>query len=103
MQSSRLLSEGKSEQLSAMFKGPSVRAPELKELSTQIGTLSAIEPATGPRFTQHKRLSVGSTSGKFEGAWVNANSQILGSIQIQVDLSSSSKCELISLHVDYVQ
>ena len=103
VQSSKLLSEGKSEQLSAKFKGQLVRASQLEELSKKVGTLTAIEPATGPGFKQHKRLSVGTTSGKFEGSWVSAQSEILGSIQNQVYMSSSSRCELTALHVDFVQ
>ncbi len=103
IQSSRLLSEGKSEQLSALFKGQAVFAPELKRLSAQVGALSVVEQVTGPRFNQYKRLIVGKTSGEYVGSWVNANSELLGPIQLHVAQSSPVKCELLALYVDFAQ
>lgn len=100
---SKLLSEGKSEQLSAMFKRPPVFEQELKELSAKVGTLSAIEQVTGPRFKQNKRLNVGKTLGEYAGSWVNANSELLGPIQLHVAQSSPIKCELLALYVDFAQ
>lgn len=103
IQSSRLLSEGKSEQLSAMFEANPVSATELKRLSAQVGTLSALEQVTGPRFALHKRLSVGKMAGEYVGAWVNANSEFLGPIQLHVAQSSARECVLLALSVDFAQ
>lgn len=101
--SSRLLSEGKSEQLSALFKEPALLAPGLKNLSAQVGTLSAIEQVKETRFKQHKRISVGKTTGEYVGTWVNADSTLLGPVQLHIAQTSSVKCELLALHVDYAQ
>lgn len=103
MQSVKMLAEGQSEQLAAMFidKGQPAMAPALKSLSAQVGALSAIQQVNEPRFKQHKRLSVGRASGAYAGSWVNADSELLGAVQVHIAQSSAARCELLALHVDF--
>jgi hypothetical protein len=101
IRAARLLSTGETAQLAALFKSPVHVAADLKALSTRAGALSALVQVQQPRFTQHQRLSAGRANGAYAGSWVNAESALLGPVQLHLAQPPSGACELLALHLDF--
>jgi hypothetical protein len=102
----KLMSSGKAATLANLFQGKTERTSELQQLIVKVGSLSAVEEVSGPRFQQFKRMSVGTNepgrTAKYLGFWVNATSEKLGAIQLHVAKVPESTCSLLALHVDSV-
>lgn len=101
----QLLATGQTEALAALFNQPSDAAPALQHLAAQVGTLSALQEVTGPRFKTHRRLSVvpGPTapSGPYTGHWVNGTSATQGEVQLHIATQAEAGCRVLALHVDF--
>lgn len=102
-----LLSSGKTKELAAMFAQPTEVLEQLESMTASLGKISDIQETPKPRFATHKRISVKSkdlpTEYKYEGYWINAQSEIVGALQFQVGRASGSNCKLLVLHLDTEQ
>jgi hypothetical protein len=101
----RLLSESKASDLSTHFVGGDKNTiAQLQALSANVGKLSDFEAVDSPRFINHLRLSVMSPgmarAFEFASFRVNAVSERLGPVQVQVAVRRGSECEILAIHVD---
>jgi hypothetical protein len=100
----QLLAQGNVEQLAALFPDPlEVRLP-LTQLLNATGSISGIQEVASPGSRNHKRLSVQSTlsaqTSKYEGFWVNLDSEKLGPSQLHIAKLPGTVCSLLAIHLD---
>ncbi len=90
-----------------MFAQPAEVVEPLERMVAGLGKISDIEETPKPRFAKHKRVSVKSkdlpAEYKYEGYWINAQSEKVGALQFQVGRASGSKCKLLVVHLDTEQ
>jgi hypothetical protein len=104
VQAVHLISQGKTEELTAWFKAPSVEvARGLEKISLDLGHIDEVfalahqSPGTSVRTSI---VSSGLPSKySFEGSWAMATSEKLGRVEFQASVDAGSSCKLLALHV----
>lgn len=106
LKATKLLAEGKVEELSALFVDGQDVAPAVKTLTASVGKLSGIREVASPRAGESRRLSVQTRVAgaldkhKYWGAWFNVDSELLGASQVHVARAIGPECSLVGLYVD---
>lgn len=102
-----LLASGKAKEVAAMFAKEADVLVQLRGMSETLGKVTDIREVSGPRFTQHKRLSIQSKElphvFAYDGHWINARSDTLGTVQFHVAEAPGGSCQLYAIHMDTAQ
>jgi hypothetical protein len=102
----QLVSDGESATLAALFRqGDGGTRRQAEELSAKAGRLSALADTTQPRFSQSVRLSVLApqppASYVHRSLRVNADSAMLGPVQLHLAVQPETDCTLLALHLEH--
>lgn len=102
----QLVSDGESSTLAGLFRqGDAGTRRQVEDLSAKTGRLSALAEASQPRFAQGSRWSVHAPSGS--GAYgqrslrVNAESAMLGPVQLHLAVQPETDCTLLALLLEH--
>lgn len=92
--------------LASLFKATSpALEQDLQALDVQVGQLSNMAQANGPRFRDFRRFSVKvadlPADYGYVGLWINGESSRLGPVQIHMAIDPVSDCRLLAVNLDH--
>lgn len=101
----QLVSEGENATLVGLFRSADAGTRrQVEDLSAKAGRLSALAEASQPRFTQSTRHSAFApqlpSAYGFRSLRVNAESAMLGPVQLQLAVQPETDCTLLALHLE---
>jgi hypothetical protein len=104
VQAARLIAQGKTSELSALFKSPSVEiARGLAQLAADLGTIHTVTSLSHQSAGNSIRQSVAIASlpagYSFDGSWAVATMRNGEQVEIQASAEPGSSCRLLALHV----
>lgn len=104
MQATRLLQAGDVAGLARMFNEPDAAQASIATLRQKLGDISQAEAASKPRFAgRHLQLKAGALPREltYRADWINAESTLLGPIQLEYIALQDQPCRLRAVLVDH--